>query len=211
VTPPGVAILLPGGVPRSIRRAPRNGLASLRMRTFQRSLERAGVDTELLTYRYRGWNDGDPISDAATAIAKVRAARPEAPIVLVGHSMGGRVALRLADEPGIAGVVVLAPWLPPGEPLAQIAGNTVLLIHGDRDRLTDPARTLTFARAAAALTQRLAFVELRGGEHKLLRRGGVWHDLVRRFTVGEAGAGPRDEEIEGWFTLPAAERSRLRR
>lgn len=209
MTASGVAILLPGGTPRSTRRASRHGFASLRVRTFQRSLEGAGVDTELVTYRFRGWNDGDPVSDAAAVIAAVRAARPESPIVLLGHSMGGRVALRLAAEPGVSAVVVLAPWLPPGEPFAQMAGTTALLIHGDRDRLTDPARTLTYAQAAAALTERLAFVELSGGDHKLLRRSRAWHDLVRRFVVGETGAGPRDVEIEGWFALPAAERARL--
>ena len=160
MTPPGVALLLPGGTPRSTRPGSPRGLASLRMRTFQRSLEHAGVDTELVTYRFRGWNDGDPVPDTAGVIAPVRTDRPGAPIVLVGHSMGGRVALRLADEPGVSAVVVMAPWLPPGEPVAQMAGNTALLIHGDHDRLTDPARTLTFARAAADPSDRLAFVEL---------------------------------------------------
>ena len=163
----------------------------------------------MVTYRFRGWNDGDPVSDTAAAIAAARADRPGAPIVLVGHSMGGRVALRLADERGVAAVVVLAPWLPTGEPVAQVAGKTVLLIHGDHDRLTDPARTLAFARLGADLSGRLAFVELLGGEHKLLRRGLAWHDLVRRFVVGETGAGARDPEIEGWFALPAAERACL--
>ena len=105
----------------------------------------------------------------------------------------------------------MAPWLPPGEPVDQLAGATALLLHGDRDRLTDPARTLAFARSATELTDRLAFVELHGGEHKLIRRSRTWHDLVRRFTVGETGAGPRDAEIEGWFALPAAVRARLSR
>ncbi len=209
MTPSGVALLLPGGTPRSTKPGSPHGVASLRMRTFQRSLEHAGVDTELVTYRFRGWNDGDPVPDTAAAIAAVRGDRPGAPIVLVGHSMGGRVALRLAGEPDVAAVVVMAPWLPDGEPVGQVAGKTVLLIHGDHDRLTDPARTLNFARAAAGLSDRLAFVEVRGGEHKLLRRSRTWHDLVRRFTVGESGAGERDPEIEGWFALPAAERARL--
>jgi dienelactone hydrolase len=211
VTAPGTALLLPGGTVRSTRPASRYGLASLRMWTFERSLRQAGVETELVIYRVRGWNDADPVPDAAAAIAAVRERRPEAPIVLVGHSMGGRVALRLASEPGVTAVVVMAPWLPPGEPVEQLAGATALLIHGDRDRLTDPARTLAFARAGARLTHRLAYVELLGGEHKLLRRSATWHDLVRRFTVGETGTGPRDAEIEHWFALPEAERARILR
>jgi alpha-beta hydrolase superfamily lysophospholipase len=181
------------------------------MLSFRRSLEQAGVETELVSYRVRGWNDGDPVPDAIAAIAAARSARPGAPIVLVGHSMGGRVALRLAAEEGVAAVVVMAPWLPPGEPVEQLAGGTALLLHGDRDRVTDPARTLAFARTAAELSDRLAFVELHGAEHRLIRRSRTWHDLVRRFTVGETGAGPRDPEIEGWFTLPAAVRARLSR
>jgi dienelactone hydrolase len=211
VTPRGIALLLPGGTVRSTRPAARHGLASLRMLSFQRSLEHAGVDTGLVAYRMRGWNHGDPVLDAAAAIAAVRQQRPGAPIVLVGHSMGGRVALRLADADGVAAVIALAPWLPPGEPLEQLTGATALLVHGDRDRLTDPALTLAYARAAAGLTDRLAFVELRGAEHKLIRRSRTWHGLVRRFAVGESGTGPRDPEIEGWFALPAAERARLQR
>ena len=85
MTQRGVALLLPGGTPQSTRGASHNGIASLRMRTFERSLKRAGVDTQLVTYRFRGWNGGDPVSDTAAAIAAVRAARPDAPIVLVGH------------------------------------------------------------------------------------------------------------------------------
>jgi dienelactone hydrolase len=189
----------------------RFGLASLRMLSFQRSLEHAGVDTALVSYRVRGWNDGDPVPDAAAAIAAARARRPGAPIVLVGHSMGGRVALRLAGAEGVTAVVALAPWLPPGEPVEQLAAATALLVHGDGDRLTDPALTLAYARTAAELTERLAFVELLGGEHRLIRRSRTWHDLVRRFAVGETGAGARDPEIEGWFALPAAQRTRLPR
>jgi dienelactone hydrolase len=211
VTARGIALLLPGGTVRSRRHGSPHGVASLRMRTFEGSLRRAGVETQLVTYRFKGWNDGDPVPDTAAAIAAARASRPGAPIVLVGHSMGGRVALRLAGEAGVGAVIALAPWLPPGEPIAQVTDRTVLLVHGDHDRLTDPARTLTYARAAATLSERLAFVELLGGEHKLLRRGRVWHDLVRRFVVGETGGGARDPEIEGWFALPAAERARLPR
>ena len=73
MTPRGIALLLPGGTIRSTRPAFRYGLASLRMLSFQRSLEQAGVDTALVSYRLRGWNDGDPLPDAMAAIATARA------------------------------------------------------------------------------------------------------------------------------------------
>ena len=36
------------------------------------------------------------------------------PVVLLGHSMGGRTAVAVADDPSVVGVVALAPWLPAG-------------------------------------------------------------------------------------------------
>ena len=177
MTPRGIALLLPGGTVRSTRPAVRFGAASLRMLSFRRSLEQAGVETELVSYRVRGWNDGDPVPDAIAAIAAARSARPGAPIVLVGHSMGGRVALRLAAEEGVAAVVVMAPWLPP-QPVEQLAGGTALLLHGDRDRITDPAGRSRSPALPPELTDRLAFVELHGAEHRLIRRSRTWHDLA---------------------------------
>jgi len=36
---------------------------------------------------------------------------------LVGHSMGGRTALRCAADQAVVGVCALAPWIEPGEPV----------------------------------------------------------------------------------------------
>ena len=52
-----------------------------------------------------------PLGDRADA----RGARAASvPIVLVGHSMGGRAALRAGGDPQVAAVCGLAPWTPPG-------------------------------------------------------------------------------------------------
>ena len=95
-----------------------------------------------LKNRVRGWNGSrqDPVHDARWALDRIRRVLPGCPVVLVGHSMGGRVALHLSSEPGIAGIAALAPWVesdarppPPRTP--------VLLVHGTSDRITDPRRT----------------------------------------------------------------------
>ncbi|WP_420712490.1 alpha/beta hydrolase, partial [Streptomyces sp. SPB78] len=60
------------------------------------------------------------------------------PVVLLGHSMGGRAALRAAGHPTVRGIVALAPWCPEGEPVAQLAGRELVILHGDQDRVTSP-------------------------------------------------------------------------
>ena len=73
----------------------------------------AGHALWLLRYARRGWNGGTtrgPVPDARWALDQVRAAYGDVPVVLVGHSMGARVASRVADDPNVRGVVGLAPW-----------------------------------------------------------------------------------------------------
>ena len=111
------ALVLPGGKADSYEPADAGQLAAARMRPFARSLARAGADrglsVSILRYRYRGWNGtaASPTVDARWALEEVRRAHGEVPVVLVGHSMGGRTSLRVADDPSVVGVVALAPWI----------------------------------------------------------------------------------------------------
>ena len=49
------------------------------------------------------------------------------PVVVLGHSMGGRTACRVADHDLVRGVVALAPWLPPGESVADLLAEDGLI------------------------------------------------------------------------------------
>ena len=102
-----------------------------------------------LRFRVRGWNgDAMPVEDARWALAQVRAAYPGVPIALVGHSMGGRVALHVGDDPDVRLVVGLAPWVEPGDPRPG-AGTRTVLLHGDRDVICSLARTRAAVEADA--------------------------------------------------------------
>ena len=89
-------------------------------------LNRAGVSVWLLRYGVCGWNQRNgrslglarpsPVPDARWALDEVRRELGDVPVVLLGHSMGGRTAVAVADDPSVVGVVALAPWLPPDEP-----------------------------------------------------------------------------------------------
>jgi pimeloyl-ACP methyl ester carboxylesterase len=165
---------------------------------FARDLSRVpGLAVWQLCNTYRGWNapDLDPVHDARHALDEIRGTYPDVPVALVGHSMGGRVALRVADDPRVAGVCALAPWTPAGEPVTQLAGRTVLIAHGDRDRTTDPALSYTYAERAKEVTDRVARFDVRGETHALLFRYREWTRLVRRFTLGLLGAVPLDQDI----------------
>jgi pimeloyl-ACP methyl ester carboxylesterase len=180
-----VVLLLHGGRAAGAEPA-RRGLAYLRMAPFARSLRHAtrgrDVAVWLLRYRVQGWNEPmlHPVEDARWALDEARRQHPDAPIVLVGHSMGGRVALRLATEPGVVGVCALAPWVEGDEPSPQggTGTGTVLVAHGDADRVTDPAASAAYAARIGA-----TFVPVPGEGHAMLRRPIFWNRLVTAYVT----------------------------
>ncbi|MEJ8667635.1 alpha/beta hydrolase [Streptomyces sp. MS1.AVA.1] len=88
----------------------------VRMRPFVRAVAAATPDDDVLLaevrYRVCGWNghDADPVRDTRRALRELAALAEDVPVVLVGHSMGGRAALRAAVAPQVRAVLALAPW-----------------------------------------------------------------------------------------------------
>jgi predicted esterase len=189
-----VAIILPGGRTHDRNRLPTPRLAGLRMVPFVRGIKQVtrgrSVAIWRLRYRYRGWNEPhrDPLPDLSWALNEVRERHPGATAVLVGHSMGGRVALWGAGDPAVTGVCALAPWIEEVDPVEQVAGRVVLIAHGDRDRVTDPVRSREFALRARRYTSDVRWVKVAGDGHAMLRRPQVWNDLVTDF-VGDCVRG----------------------
>ena len=163
------------------------------MRPFAASLHRNGARHGLevwsVRYRVRGWNGevASPLADVTAALEQVRELHGDVPIALVGHSMGGRVAMRLAGHRGVVAAVGLAPWLPDGEPVQQLAGRRALLLHGDRDGVTSPRATRRFAERAAPFAAHVDLVIVRGERHAMLLRSRTWHRLATAFTLGSLG------------------------
>ena len=193
VAPRGVVLVLHGGAESSRAPVAWWRLAVLRMAPFAAVLERdAGRRLVVLRLknRVRGWNGSrqDPVHDARWALDRIRHVLPGLPIVLVGHSMGGRVALRLAAESGVVGVAALAPWVE-SDTVAARPGTPVLLVHGSRDRVTDPRRTAVLASRFYDRGVDVRSVTMDGDTHAMLRDAGAWHRLVRDF-VTEVLDGP---------------------
>jgi alpha-beta hydrolase superfamily lysophospholipase len=185
-----VVLVLHGGTEVSQELSDPKDLSALRMRPFARALHRRGarqgVAVWSVRYRVRGWNGAEmsPVHDVRWALAEVRRRHGSIPVALVGHSMGGRTAVSVLDEPDVVSVVALAPWLPVGEPAAQAAGKQVLVAHGTRDTRTSPGKALQWAERARAAGAQVTFVSVERSGHALLRRARLWTALAVGFALG---------------------------
>ncbi|ASU78061.1 alpha/beta hydrolase [Actinopolyspora erythraea] len=183
-----VAVLVVhGGRSRSAEPVRPWRLAYLRMWWLARRLgrERGGTAVWLLRNRVRGWNEPerDPVTDARWALREIRRRMPRARIVLVGHSMGARACLLLADEPGVRDVCALSPWIEPSDPVEQLAGTEVLIVHGDHDGVTSPHASAEYARRADRAGHAARYRLVPGGGHAMLRRHREWTRLAREFVA----------------------------
>jgi len=146
------------------------------------ALRGSGAAIQRHRFRVRGWNGAlaSPVGDLNEALDAIVAEFGSVPVVLVGHSMGARAAARAAGHPAVTAVAGLAPWLPPGEPIGQLEGRWVRLAHGSADSITNPAETWAFLERVRAVTE-VSAVEVRDGDHAMLRRARLWHAVAAEF------------------------------
>ena len=184
--PRAVVLVLHGGKSRSNRPVrPWQG-AVLRMSPFAGAIAHAGegaIAVASLRYAVRGWN-GDkasPVADTRLALEQIAAKHPGVPIGLLGHSMGGRVALHLADDERISAIAALAPWVEPKDQARWHRGLHVLFMHGTLDRMTSPRTSRAMADAMGALGADVTYDSVRGESHAMLHQAGRWHRETAAF------------------------------
>ncbi|MEI5101820.1 alpha/beta fold hydrolase [Streptomyces sp. PmtG] len=186
--PQAAVLLLHGGRADGIEAPPALNPAALRMRPFAAAVSRAVRGRAVLVaevrYRHRGWNGerADAARDARAALDRLRERAGDVPVVLVGHSMGARAALRVAGEKAVRGVVALAPWCPPDEPVDHLAGRALYLLHDEADRVTSARESWDFVRRARAAGADATGVPMPSGGHAMLRGAGRWHRRATELT-----------------------------
>ena len=209
-----VVLMLHVGRDRSDDPVLRRHASWWRMALLQRRLAAhagpAGVAVELLRYAVRGWNgtpgrDPAPVRDGRWALQRIEERYGQVPVVLVGHSMGGRAVCALAGEAGVSGVVALAPWLPDGEPVLAPPGQRLVMAHGLMDRWTSPRGSLRWAERARTVGVRIARFELPMVGHFMLGSGGEWNALVRRSALGLLGVEPLPAPVEQAYAATGAD------
>jgi thioesterase domain-containing protein len=201
----GVVLVLHGGAEHGTGPVDRRSLSWRRAMALALSVRRqvngAGADLWLLRYRVKGWNAGlgavpSPVADARWALDQVRRRHGSVPVSLVGHSMGGRTAVAVADDPAVVGVVGLAPWLPPGEPVAALTGRHLAAAHGRQDQITSFAATRAFVERAAAVAASTHFEDMGDAGHYLLRRARTWHRFAAAHALAQLDPGRSPSRAE---------------
>ena len=191
----GVVVVAHGGQAASTEPTTALQLAVLRMipvaAAVRSAVEGTGIVVRRPRFRVRGWNgdQASPVSDLNQDLDDIVRAYGRVPVVLVGHSMGARAVMRAAGHPAVSAVAGLAPWLPPGEPVSQLAGRRVLVAHATADSITSPPETWAYVERARAVTQAAA-IEVRDGDHPMLRRARLWHALAAEFARSAVGLPP---------------------
>jgi len=188
----GVVVVAHGG--KSVSSEPTTAVqpAVLRMvplaRAIRRALRGSGALVVRPRFQLRGWNGEQalPVHDLSGILDDLGRRFGPVPVVLVGHSMGARAATRVAGHPAVHAVAGLAPWLPPGEPVGPLAGRRVLLVHGNADFITRPEDTWAYAERARSVAEVTA-IEIRKGDHAMLRRPGLWHSVAAEFACSVFG------------------------
>ena len=151
-----------------------------------------GVRFAEVRYRIKSWRRLDLcIEDARAAVEAVAGERT----LLLGYSLGGAVAISVADLPAITGVVGLAPWIPRQLDLSPLRGRRLAVLHGSLDRPlpgvpgVSPSSSRLGYERALALGARGSYTVIRGGLHGIavrtrsgrvlpLPRAGVWARLI---------------------------------
>jgi predicted esterase len=155
-------------------------------------MNRAGASVWLLRYGLRGWNERvgptpSPVPDARWALDEVRRELGDVPVVLLGHSMGGRTAVAVADDPHVVGVVALAPWLPPDEPNTALAGKPFAAAHGRSDKITSFRQTRAFARRAEGVASAVELHDMGRVGHYMFRNIPAWNAFAVSRSLAQLG------------------------
>jgi pimeloyl-ACP methyl ester carboxylesterase len=120
-------VLVNGG---SARRVPGTWSATSEWLATRLSPRFPGTAFLEVRYRTKSWHELEScMADTKAALDAI-----DRPVLLIGFSMGGAVAIGIAADERVRAVLGLAPWIPDELDLTGVAGKRLDVVHGAWDR-----------------------------------------------------------------------------
>ncbi|MER6253081.1 alpha/beta hydrolase [Streptomyces sp. NPDC001584] len=194
----GVVLLLPGA----------SRFSPGPMRPLARALARAGGAEGLVTHMVIHGGDSAREEQAAWAADEAVRRYGDVPVCLAGYDAGGLAALRAAGHGAVNSVVVIAPCLEAAaradspEPVKQLSGRQVLIVHGTNDARSDPEASFRLAARAKKANRSTCRFEVHSDGHGLREHQPEVVALAVDFILGAVSSGRYSRPVTDALAAP---------
>ncbi|MFG2973415.1 alpha/beta hydrolase [Streptomyces sp. NPDC048331] len=194
----GVVLLLPGA----------SRFSPGPVRPLARALARAGGAEGLVTHMVVHGGDSAREEQAEWAADEAVRRYGDVPVCLAGYDAGGVAALRAAGHGAVNSVVVIAPCLTEAartdspEPVKQLSGRQVLIVHGTNDARSDPEASFRLAARAKKANRSTCRFEVHSDGHGLREHQPEVVALAVDFILGAVFTGRYSRPVTDALAAP---------
>ncbi|MFG2337194.1 alpha/beta hydrolase [Streptomyces yangpuensis] len=194
----GVVLLLPGA----------SRLSPGPLRPLARALARAGGTDGLVAHAVVHGGESPREEQARWAADEAVRRYGDVPVCLAGYDAGGLAALRAAGHEAVNSVLALAPCLLEGmpsespEPVKQLSGRQVLIVHGTNDARSDPEISFRLAERAKKANRSTCRFEVHSDGHGLREHQAEVVALGVDFVLGAVFSGRYSRPVTDALAAP---------
>ncbi|KJK47240.1 dienelactone hydrolase [Streptomyces sp. NRRL F-4428] len=178
------------------------------MRRLGRALARAGGGHGLVAHAVVHGGESSREEQARWAADEAVRRYGDVPVCLAGYAEGGQAALRAAGHGAVNAVLALAPCLADGadsaslEPVRQLSGRQVLIVHGTNDARSDPEASFRLAERAKKSNRSTCRFEVHSDGHGLREHQAEVVALGVDFVLGAVFSGRYSRPVTDALAAP---------
>ncbi|MEU9159523.1 alpha/beta hydrolase [Streptomyces sp. NPDC048424] len=194
----GVVLLLPGA----------SRFSPGPVRPLARALARAGGAEGLVTHAVIHGGESSREEQAGWAADEAVRRYGDVPVCLAGYGAGATAALRAAGHGAVNSVLAMAPCLAEAaaqdspEPVKQLSGRQVLIVHGTNDARSDPETSFRLAARAKKANRSTCRFEVHSDGHGLREHQAEVVALAVDFVLGAVFSGRYSRPVTDALAAP---------